>query len=144
MILKAIKKIVETQTSLLQKKAGTYEEVECSIDNEVVECDEMEHPYLGVPAPLFLEDDPWFGPVPNFTEKQEVIRAQLEQEEQLIAAEEDKSPDKEVANIHQVMYDIATKGKATTLALDPIGGSENFHEGPGGWNSGTGANQFRS
>jgi hypothetical protein len=144
MILKAIKNLVETQTTLLQKKAGTYKEVECAVDDEVVDCDEMEYPYLGVPAPLLLEDDPWFGPAPKLTEKQEVIRAQLEEEQQLIAEEEDKSPDKEVANIHQVMYDIATKGKATTLALDPIGGSENFHEGPGGWNSGTGLNQFRS
>ena len=50
---------------------------------------------------------------------------------------------KEVDNIHQVMYDKAVKGKGTTLSLDPLpqGGSENFQEG---WNSGTGMNQFRS
>ena len=34
---------VETQTSLLQKKAGTY---------------------TGIPAPRVLEDDEWFGPAP--------------------------------------------------------------------------------
>ena len=35
------------------------------------------------------------------------------------------------------MYEIATKS-ATTLKLDPPGGSENYHEGPGGWNSSQG------
>ena len=55
------KQEVETQTTILQKKAGTYE-VECAIDEEVVDCDEMDSPpYIGVPAPAYLEDDPWFG-----------------------------------------------------------------------------------
>ena len=36
---------------------------------------------------------------------------------------------KESANIHQEMYEIATKSGATTLQLDPIGGSENFQGG---------------
>ena len=44
---------------------------------------------------------------------------------------------KESEDIHQKMYEIATKS-ATTLKLDPPGGSENYHEGPGGWNSGQG------
>ena len=29
-----------------------------------------------------------------------------------------------------------------TIDLDPPGGSENFHEGPGGWTSGNGREQF--
>ena len=45
----------------------------------------------------------------------------------------------EPENIHELMYEIATKNVATTLALDPIpplgGGSENFQEG---WQSGSG------
>ena len=36
---------------------------------------------------------------------------------------------KESANIHQEMYEIATKSGATTVQLDPIGGSENFQGG---------------
>ena len=48
----------------------------------------------------------------------------------------------EPEDIHQKMYEIATKS-ATTIQLDPPGGSENYHEGPGGWNSGTGIQQFR-
>ena len=99
-------------------------------------------PFTGIPAPKVLKDDPWFGPPPPLTEKQEEIRAQLEEEKQLIAAEEDKSPSKEVANIHEVMYNVATNNGKTTVQLDPPGGSENFQSGPGGWMSGTGFNQF--
>ena len=36
---------------------------------------------------------------------------------------------KEPDNIHQEMYDLATKSGATTVQLDPIGGSENFQGG---------------
>ena len=36
---------------------------------------------------------------------------------------------KEPENIHQVMYEMATKSGATTVQLDPIGGSENFQGG---------------
>ena len=35
----------------------------------------------------------------------------------------------EPANIHQVMYEMATRSGATTVQLDPIGGSENFQGG---------------
>ena len=35
-----------------------------------------------------------------------------------------------LTDIHQLMYDMATKsGKTTTVQLDPIGGSENFQGG---------------
>ena len=143
MINKAIKQLVETQTTLLQKKAGTFsDEIVCAVDEEVVDCEEFKEPYTGIPAPPFLEDDPWFGPAPVLTEKQEVIRAQLEEEKQLIAQEEDEAPRKEVANIHEVMYNIATSNGKTTVQLDPPGGSENFQSGPGGWMSGTGMRQF--
>ena len=43
----------------------------------------------------------------------------------------------------ELMYEIATKSQNTTLDLNPPGGSENFHEGPGGWNSGNGWNVFK-
>ena len=36
---------------------------------------------------------------------------------------------KEPENIHQLMYEMATKSGATTVQLDPIGGSENFQGG---------------
>ena len=115
------------------------EKIECAIDEEVVDCSEMDSPpYVGVPAPAFLEEDPWFAP-PVLSEKQEVLRAELEAEGQLLA--ENESP-KEVENIHELMYNIATSAGKTTVQLDPLGGSENFHSGPGGWMSGTGYGQF--
>ena len=71
----------------------------------------------------------------------------LTHEEMLEIAHErekdDKPPTKEPENIHEVMYQKATKNQNTTVQLNPPGGSENFHEGPGGWTSGTGINQFR-
>ena len=37
----------------------------------IVDCTEMkEEPYIGIPAPAYLEDDEWFGPAPVRTEKQ--------------------------------------------------------------------------
>ena len=48
----------------------------------------------------------------------------------------------ESENIHQEMYDFneerITKNGKTTVQLNPVGGSETFQEGPGGWMSGTG------
>ena len=95
---------VETQTSLLQKKAGTY---------------------TGIPAPRVLEDDEWFGPAPvsdanlDYMEQETLIKQQEYQE----------THSAEPENIHQVMYEMATQNSATTLQLDPIGGSENFQGG---------------
>ena len=99
--------------------------------------------YTGVPAPDYLDIDPWFSP-PIHSEKQMSIKEAHEQavlDNQLLAEGDDgvvESPD-----IHQKMYEIATKGSATTLQLNPPGGSENFHEGPDGWMSGTGMSQFK-
>ena len=95
---------VETQTSLLQKKAGTY---------------------TGIPAPRVLEDDEWFGPAPvsdanlDYMEQETLIKQEEYQETHSVEPE----------NIHQVMYEMATQNVATTLQLDPIGGSENFQGG---------------
>jgi len=105
-------------------------------------------PFTGIPAPKVLKDDPWFGPAP-LSEKQEeyiAMRAQCEEEKLLIPQSEDM-PRKEVDNIHEVMYNIATKHGKTTTQLDPMpqlgGGSEGYQSGPGGWQSGTGYAQFR-
>ncbi len=118
------------------------EDVQCAIDDDVVDCTELQEPYIGVPAPEYLSEDPWFAP-PVLSDKQMTIKEAHEHavaDNQILAEGDDgvvESPD-----IHQKMYEIATKGSATTLQLDPPGGSENFHEGPGGWNSGTGLRQF--
>ena len=118
------------------------EDVQCAIDDDVVDCTELQEPYIGVPAPEYLSEDPWFAP-PVLSDKQMTIKEAHEHavaDNQILAEGDDgvvESPD-----IHQKMYEIATKGSATTLQLDPPGGSENFQSGPGGWNSGTGLRQF--
>tara|TARA_B100000902_G_scaffold365356_1_gene386256 strand:+ start:1806 stop:2114 length:309 start_codon:yes stop_codon:yes gene_type:complete len=92
-------------------------------------------------APAYLKDDPWFGPA-ILSDKQKEMRTQLEAENILIPQSEDKTPVKEVENIHEVLYNIAMKGGKTTTQLNPLpelgGGSENFQSGPQGWMSGTG------
>jgi len=111
----------------------------------------IKKPFVGIPAPEYLEDDPWFGPA-TLSEKQLSLREarmKLEEENILIPHSEDQSSPKEVANIHEVMYNIATGSGRTTTQLNPMpelgGGSENFQSGPGGWMgwmSGTGMGQF--
>ena len=53
----------------------------------------------------------------------------------------DKNGSRESSNIHQEMYELSTKN--WTTVAETQGGSENFQEGPGGWNSGTGMAQFK-
>ena len=123
------------------------EDIECAVDEEVVDCEEMDSPpYIGVPAPDYLPEDPWF-PSPVLSEKQLTVKEAHEQaiaDNQILANESEGVV--ESSDIHQRMYEIATKGAPTTLQLDTPGGSENFQEGgstgPGGWTSGTGLRQF--
>ena len=96
--------------------------------------------YTGVPAPVITEPDPWFNE-PVKTELQMTHKEMLEVAREREEAE--KPPTKEPENIHEVMYNMATKNQSTTVQLDPPGGSENFQSGPGGWTSGNGQNQFR-
>ena len=106
-------------------------------------------PFTGIPAPKVLKDDPWCGPAPILSEKQQEyveMRKALEKQNELIPLSQDQPSVKEVDNIHEVMYNIATSGGKTTTQLNPMpelgGGSENFQSGPGGWMSGTGMRQF--
>ena len=52
----------------------------------------------------------------------------------------DESAEGESSDIHQKLYDLATANWNTVAEAQAQyqGGSENFHEGPGGWNSGNG------
>ena len=137
MIKEAIKSIKEI---FIPK---SEEDVQCAIDDDVVDCTEFKEPYIGVPAPDYLPEDPWF-PTPVLSDKQMTIKEAHEQaiaDNQILADESGSVV--ESSDIHQKMYEIATKGSATTLQLDPPGGSENFQSGPGGWMSGTGYNQFK-
>ena len=111
----------------------TEDDIECAIDENIVDCktfdDEQEKAYVGVPAPILNPVDEWFASpygcaTPAITEKQKEY-----QESEAFKEEAIKYYSKEPDNIHQVMYDMATKTKSTTLDLDPIGGSENFQGG---------------
>ena len=108
-------------------KQISEEEIECAIDEQTVDCAVMEEePYTGIPAPAYLKDDEWFGPAPEYTEKQ---KDYMVQETEIKRQEFEKSFAVEPEDIHQVMYEMATQSAATTLQLDPIGGSENFQGG---------------
>ncbi len=108
------------------------EDIECAIDENTIECnhldDDQEKAYVGVPAPILNPIDEWFaspyGCPSAITEKQKEY-----QESDAFKEEAIKYYSKEPNNIHQVMYDMATKSGATTVQLDPIGGSENFQGG---------------
>ena len=149
MIIKAIQAIKE----IFIPDSEFEENIVCSVDDEQVDCldlqdnyDEGEsfkqdaiNYYTGVPAPAYLDDDDWFGPAPvrsqkqlDYMEREIEIKVQEEQRREEIGGEPD--------NIHDLMYQIASKNWNTVV--ESQGGSENFHEGPGSWNSGNGMGQF--
>jgi hypothetical protein len=132
-MIKKLKQFFETQTSLLQKKAGVFKEenIECSIDEQIVDCKDLdEDPYVGVPAPILTPHDDWFEDPPKTEMQMEYEHINDDPHDGWWLRPEwqdDKS--NEPDNIHQLMYEIATKNSATTLQIDPIGGSENFQGG---------------
>ena len=155
--------MIKRFASMIQSavKAVTSEkELECAVDDQIVNCESLEAPihecgpghftqgygwlgrsenYTGVPAPAVLEDDPWFGPAPK-SDKQNDYEEAIATESQ-IEEDQRKEETQEPENIHQVMYEIATKNWNTVdETKQSMGGSENFQEG---WNSGTGMGQYR-
>jgi hypothetical protein len=157
-VIKSIKQIFILQSKFEEDK------VKCSIDEQKVNCFDLEAPifeygpghftqrygwfggrkepenntyvsYIGIPAPAYLKDDEWFGPAPIKSQKQVDY---MVQELEIKRQEREQNFSIESEDIHQKMYEIATKNHNTTIQLNPLGGSENFQEGPGGWNSGTG------
>ena len=144
MIKKTIKAIKEIFIPLDEFKK---DDVICEIDDQTVDCegeaftqDALNYyaPYTGVPAPAYLSEDPWFGSI-VYSEKQ---KDYMEMETEMKIQEEQRREESSVESedIHQKMYEIATKSWNTVAETQ--GGSENFHEGPGGWNSGNGLGQF--
>ena len=117
------------------------------IDDKPKKVEPQKPSYTGVVAPVVTPTDNWFSE-PVKTEKviaYEKHAAQKIEEQKFIEAAQ---PKKEPENIHQAMYEKAIQSWGSWQ--ETLGGSENFHEGPGGWNSGagfqsgTGYNQFRS
>ena len=119
-------------------------EIECAIDEQIVECSDLEDDgldyedsyYVGVPAPDYLQPDPWFGD-PILSEKSQELR-EADVQRELTEASMKQQVTKEPDNIHEVMYNMGTDNGKTTVQLNPPGGSENFQGGPNGygWMSG--------
>jgi len=148
-IIKKIKQMFETQTTLLMKKTGTFkeEDIECSIDEKEIECSKLEAPipeynsYVGVPAPVYLNNDSWFGPAPVRSHNQIDY---MQKEYEIKRQEREENFSVEPDDIHQRMYEIATQNN-TTININASGGSENFLDGGSngyGWMSGTGREKF--
>ena len=110
-------------------------EVRCTIDDleaPLFECGPghltQGYGFVGVPAPKVLKNDPWFGE-PVKSEKQlEYEHINDDPHDGWWLRPEWQDP-KEPDNIHEVMYDMATRCGKTTTQLDPVGGSENFQGG---------------
>ena len=113
-------------------KQISKEEIECAIDEQTVNCAVMEEEpaYTGVPAPVLTQHDDWFEDAPKTEMQMEYEHINDDPHDGWwLRPEWQDQETKESANIHQEMYEIATKSGATTLQLDPIGGSENFQGG---------------
>ena len=141
MIKKAIKAIKNIFVPPIEYR-NFEDDIECAIDEDIVDCKEMdkEPPYTGVPAPVVLSNDSWFGDVTYKSQKQEDYmekETEMKMQEQKRCEEAGEEPE----NIHQLMYEIATQNWNTVS--ESQGGSENFHEGHVGWNSGNGMGQFK-
>ena len=123
-----IKKIIN---KLFTQKISE-KDIECAIDENIVDCehfdDDQDKAYVGVPAPVLTPVDDWFSGSYGFATEIPITEKQkdyMERENEMKMADQSKESD----NIHQLMYEMATKSGATTLQLDPIGGSENFQGG---------------
>ena len=134
MNIKSIKESIQVftrkaATSINWPLTEAEKKIECAIDEEVVECSEMDSPpYTGIPAPVVLTEDPWFGSAPVSDANIDYMEREYEAFKQ-DALNYYNQGTKESPNIHQEMYELATKSGATTVQLDPIGGSENFQGG---------------
>ena len=131
-VIKTIKKVFIPRSEFIEEKPKKVEKPQPS--------------YIGVAAPVTVPTDNWFS-APVKTEKviayEKHVAAEIEKQKIIEAAQ----PKKEPENIHQVMYERASKSFGSWQ--ETLGGSENFQQGPGGWDSGagfqsgTGYNQFR-
>ena len=128
--------------SLIKKVAGIKKVVKEPIQKQLSEPHQQDFKtsnYTTVPAPVYLKQDSWFDSEPVISEKQ---RDYMEQETIVKMQEEMQNTEvtRESNDIHAKMYEIATKNWNTVAETQ--GGSENFHEGPGGWSSGSGQNKL--
>ena len=136
--------MIKKLKSLIKKVVGiSTTEVECAIDEDIVDCKEIdEEPYVGVPAGIISPIDDWFS-TPYNEEVDTVTGEPVAMDSITGESVSYQPPSCEPENIHQVMYDMATKnGKHWEQ-----GGSETFQQNVNldnhTWQSGTGWSQYR-
>ena len=134
--------MIEKIKALFKREQAT-DKIECAVDDNIVDCSELQDDYnegqafkddainyfTGVPAPKELSHDNWF-PNPFMKEKEVEFAGNYEGPlyAPYTAVDEFK---KSVGDdgMHQKMYEMSTRSGKTTLQLNPIGGSENFQGG---------------
>jgi len=109
--------------SLIKNVVGiSTTKIECSIDEETVDCKTFTQPYVGVPAPSILKNDAWFGE-PTMSEQQKEIADDV-----IVNMDGGVGGSWKIANepdnIHEVMYNEATKNGMSWTQ----GGSETFQK----------------
>ena len=126
MIIRKLKETIAAFTTIKVTKSPIVDEDTTNYEEWIEEEVREREAYIGVPAPDYLPEDPWF-PTPVFSEKQLTYK---EAHEQAIAEKQilDESQEKESSDIHQKLYEIASKNWTTLgeMQLSPQGGSENF------------------
>ena len=124
-LLKNLKKVFIPKSEFIEEKPKKVEK--------------LKENYIGVVAPVVTPTDDWFS-APVKTEK--VIAHEKHVAEIAKQKEAEKPKSIEPENIHQKMYERASKSFGSWQ--ETLGGSENLQSGPGVWSSGTGMGQFRS
>tara|TARA_B100000085_G_scaffold108335_1_gene98856 strand:- start:215 stop:673 length:459 start_codon:yes stop_codon:yes gene_type:complete len=151
MIIEALKKSIgifkREQATEVNWPFIPEDSVECSMDDTSIDCENLQEPdsYVGVPAPEENVIDEWFADRTGEVITEDLTKFAGNYEGPLYAPYTAVDAFKQESTgddgTHQKMYEMATKSWNT---IDEYtGGSENFQEGPGGWNSGTGWGQMK-
>ena len=130
-----IKKVIKYVKKVFIPRSEFEEE---TTPKKVKDTPKVQSDYRGVPAPVVAPDDPWFGAAPKTEKAMEYVQKKNEELYRKLAEPKLKEPE----NIHQMMYERASKYWGTWKEELP-GGSENFQENSNSWNSGTGLRQFK-
>ena len=120
---------VETQTSLLEQKNIHYTNKELK---------DSAPTYVGAAAPVYLDDDPWFGPAVISDEAKDYLVQKFESD--MARTYDENGNTKEPDNIHELMYKMYSDGM-TAQQLPWASIEKNT---PPLWQSGTGMGQFRN
>ena len=128
-----IKKVIKSIKKVFIPKSEFAEETPKKVEKP-------KENYIGVAAPISTPFDSWFSK-PVKSEKvvayEKHVAEKIEEQKIIEAAQ----PKKEPENIHQMMYERASKYWGTWKEeMQSPGGSENSQSG---WNSGNGMGQFK-